>query len=125
MIKVKHKGSFKNTERFFRNAMSRNLKAIFDKYGTLGVQALAEATPKDTMRTSEHWSYRISATGSGYMLEFVNDNVAGRSNVAVLLQFGHATKNGAYVQGIDYINPALRPVFNALSEELWVEITSR
>lgn len=120
MIKMTQKGSFRNAERFFDNSkdLSRRLRTAFERYGAEGVEALRSATPKDSGTTANGWSYVIEDWGIG----FNNDNIQNGYAVAILLQYGHATKNGGYVRGIDFINPALRPVFNKIAEECWKEV---
>lgn len=120
MIKVTQKGSFKNAEQFFDNSknISRRLRTAFDKYGAEGVEALRSATPVNSGLTANGWSYTIEDWGIG----FNNSNVQNGYSVALLIQYGHATKNGGYVQGIDFINPALRPIFDKIAEECWKEI---
>lgn len=124
MIRIKLKGNFKNTERFFRNATTTHktkLRQIFHKYGQLGVQALQRATPKDTGETAGSWGYSVKDTG----ITWTNSKILTNGTpLAILLQYGHGTKNGGYVQGIDYINPALKPIFDNLSEECWREVQS-
>lgn len=120
MIKMTTKGSFRNAERFFDNSkhLSRRLRTAFERYGTQGVEALRSATPKDSGTTAESWSYTIEDWGIG----FNNSNVNQGYSVALLIQHGHATGNGAYVQGIDYINPTLRPIFDKIAEDCWKEV---
>ncbi len=120
MMKVTHKGSFKNAERFFDNSkdLSRRLRTAFERYGAEGVEALRSATPKDSGITANGWSYEIENWGIG----FNNSNINNGYAVAILIQYGHATNNGGYVSGIDYINPALRPVFDKIANECWKEV---
>ena len=120
MMKVTHKGSFKNAERFFDNSkdLSRRLRTAFERYGAEGVEALRSATPKDSGNTANGWSYEIENWGIG----FNNSNINNGYAVAILIQYGHATNNGGYVSGIDYINPALRPVFDKIANECWKEV---
>ena len=122
MIKMTNRGSFKNAERFFDNSknLSRRLRTAFERYGAQGVEALRSATPKDTGLTADSWSYTIEDWGIG----FKNSNVQDNYSVALLIQYGHATKNGGYVEGIDFINPALRPIFDQIAEECWKEVQS-
>lgn len=122
MVKLTQRGSFKNAERFFDNSknLSRRLRTAFERYGAKGVEALKSATPKDSGLTSESWSYTIEDWGIG----FSNSNFQNGYPVAILLQYGHATKNGGYVQGRDYINPALQPIFDQIAEECWKEVQS-
>jgi hypothetical protein len=120
MIKMTNRGSFKNAERFFDNSkdLSRRLRTAFERYGAQGVEALQSATPKDSGLTAGSWSYTIEDWGIG----FGNSNIQEGYSVALLIQYGHATKGGGYVEGIDFINPALRPVFDQIAEECWKEV---
>lgn len=120
MIKMTNRGSFKNAERFFDNSkdLSRRLRTAFERYGAQGVEALQSATPKDSGLTAGSWSYTIEDWGIG----FSNSNIQKGYSVALLIQYGHATKGGGYVEGIDFINPALRPVFDQIAEECWKEV---
>lgn len=120
MIKMTQRGSFRNAERFFDNGknLSRRLRTAFERYGAKGVEALRSATPKDSGLTANSWSYTIEDWG----ISFTNSNIQNGCPVAVVLQFGHATKSGGYVQGIDYINPALRPIFDQIATECWEEV---
>ena len=120
MIKMTQKGSFRNAEQFFDNSkdLSRRLRTAFERYGAEGVEALRSATPKDSGATAEGWSYTIEDWGIG----FNNSNIQNGYPIAILIQYGHATRGGGYVKGIDYINPALRPIFNKIAEECWKEV---
>ena len=120
MVKLTQKGSFRNAERFFDNSkdLSRRLRTAFERYGAKGVEALQSATPKDSGLTASSWSYTIEDWGIG----FNNSNIQNGYPVAILLQYGHATRNGGYVEGIDYINPALRPIFEQIAKECGKEL---
>ena len=120
MIKMTHKGSFRNAERFFDNSkdLSRRLRTAFERYGAEGVEALRSATPKDSGATANGWSYVIEDWGIG----FNNSNIQNGYAVAILIQYGHATRNGGYVSGIDFINPALSPIFDKIAIECWKEV---
>ena len=122
MIKMTNHGSFENTERFFDNSkdLSRRLRTAFERYGAKGVEALRSATPKDSGLTANSWSYTIEDWGIG----FSNSNIQDGYSVALLIQYGHATRDGGYVEGIDFINPALRPIFEEIAEECWKEVKS-
>ena len=120
MLKVTQKGSFKNAERFFDNSknLSRRLRTAFKRYGAEGVEALRSATPIDSGLTADGWSYEIENWG----IVFTNSNVQGGYAVALLIQYGHGTGSGGYVQGRDYINPAIAPIFDKIAESCWKEI---
>ena len=120
MIKMTQKGSFRNAEQFFDNSknLSRRLRTAFERYGAQGVEALRAATPKDSGLTANSWSYTIENWGIG----FNNSNIQNGYSVALLIQYGHGTKSGVYIEGIDYINPALRPIFDAIAQECWKEV---
>ena len=122
MIKMTQKGSFKNAEQFFDNSkdLSRRLRTAFDRYGAEGVEALRSATPKDSGLTADGWSYNIEAWG----ISFSNSNIQDGYSVALLIQYGHATGKGGYVEGIDFINPALKPIFDKIAQECWKEVNS-
>jgi len=123
MIVFKHRGNFNKIERFFNNAKRLKFRNILEKYARQGVSALAENTPKDTGETAYSWNYEIVTTNWGYKISFTNSNIVDGVPVAILIQYGHGTGNGAYVEGRDYINPAIQPIFDKLSEELWKEVT--
>ena len=118
---VQH-GDFKKSLTFMTRARSRNVRGILEKYGQRGVEALAIATPKATGKTAASWSYKIKMDKSGATLCWKNSNIVDGVPIAVILQYGHGTRNGAYVQGVDYINPALAPIFSTLADELWKEV---
>lgn len=122
MIQLKQKGNFNNLESFLERAKETIKIGLLDKYGKEGVAALEKATPKDTGLTSKSWTYKIEH-GRGYSsISFLNTNIQNGVPIAIILQYGHATKNGGYVQGRDYINPAVQPIFDKLSEEAWKEV---
>lgn len=115
---------FKNIEKWLKRAAETDFTAILKRCGERGVKALTEATPKDTGTTAAGWRYEIQKTGRGKAgVIFCNDNVQDGANVAILIQYGHGTGTGGYVQGIDYINPALKPVFEAIARDAWQELT--
>lgn len=123
MITFTQRGSFNNTETFLRNAKSKNLSAILDKYGSFGVEALSNATPVDTGLTAQSWYYTIEQRKGYISIRWHNRNSEGGMPVAILLQYGHGTRNGGYVQGRDYVNPAIRPIFDQILAEVWKEVT--
>lgn len=124
MFKVKHKGDFKKTERFL-NAMvgERYLNKLAD-YGKKGVEALSQATPVDSGLTAASWEFQIEKDKNGANLSWHNTNVKDGFNVAMALQYGHGTGNGGYVAGTDYINPAIKPITEEISESSWKEVVS-
>ena len=122
-IVIKHKGDFKKTDRFFERLSKFEISRILDKYGAAGVEALSSATPRDSGRTAGSWNYEVERNRGGYAIYWSNSNMNQGVNIALILQLGHGTGTGGYVQGIDYINPALKPVFDALADEAWQEVT--
>lgn len=124
MISIRHKGSFKKTERFLKKSLGRNYLSILNKYAEQGVRALSSATPKESGETATSWYYEIVQNESSLSIVWNNAHIEKGVNIAVILQYGHGTRNGGYVQGRDYINPALRPIFDQLAEAAWKEVTS-
>lgn len=124
MIGVTVKGSFKNTEKLLMIPFGEIYRKILNKYGKKGVDALSAATPVDTGKTAASWYYEIIQNEDESTIVWKNSNVNKYVNIALILQYGHATRNGGYVTGIDYINPALRPIFEELAEAAWKEVTS-
>jgi hypothetical protein len=123
LIKVTHRGDFKNTESFFKRVIKQEYKKFFKEVGEAGVKALQEATPKKTGKTAASWSYSVEETSNGLTISWNNSNINDGANVAILIQLGHGTASGVYVKGIDYINPALKPVFDAFADKVWWEVT--
>ena len=122
---VKQRGDFKHLEKFFKKMDNRTFYEILNKYGQMGVDVLAAATPMDSGKTAASWTYEIRNEGGNIALGWNNGNVSnGWFNVALMLQMGHGTRNGGYVAGRDYINPALQGVFDQFIEEIWREVTS-
>ena len=125
MISVTTKGDFKNFNKFVKHMSRRDYLKIVEKYARMGVEALSEATPIDTGETASLWDYKIYTTKRSTKIVWTNDNVTRDGTpIPILLQFGHATKDGGYVEGIDFINPALAPVFKKMVEQVWKEVTS-
>lgn len=117
-ITVSASGDFKNLERFLKNASRRNYRRLLEDYGRKGVDALSMATPVDSGITASSWSYDISETSNGFEINWNNSNVNDGVNIAIILQYGHGTGTGGYVQGRDYINPALQSVFDGFVDDL-------
>lgn len=126
-VNFTHKGNFNKLERFLTKALRIGpiWRAVLNKYGKKGVEALAEATPKDTGKTAESWSYDIVKTHTGYKIVWKNSNIENGVSIAILLQYGHGTRNGGYVEGTDYINPAVQSIFQQMANEAWKEVTSK
>ena len=122
MIRIRHKGSFNRTERFFNNVLRRSYLNILDKYGQKGVELLSSATPVRTGTTAASWNYVIESADGRSTITWINTNTNDGVNVAVILQYGHGTGNGGYVQGIDYINPAMKPMFEEIANAAWREV---
>lgn len=123
IIEVVHRGSFSHLDHFL-SAVSggQHILRVLDKYGQIGCDALAAATPKRTGKTAGSWSYQKAVEGDIIKLIFTNSNINKGVNIAIILQTGHGTGTGGYVQGRDYINPALRPVFDGLADDAWAEV---
>ena len=124
MVTFKHRGNFNNLEKFLNKVRGSTYLNMLNKYGEAGVKALADATPVDSGKTAECWTFEISRTQNRTTLSWLNTNVNEGVNIAVILQYGHGTGTGGYVEGRDYINPAIRPVFDKIAEEAWREVTS-
>lgn len=124
MITFKQKGNFKNTERFFSRAQQMNVQSILAKYGSEGVSALSKATPVETGLTARSWDFTTGVSKWGYTIEWFNRHENSGVNVAIILQYGHGTGTGGYVQGRDYINPAMRSVFDKMTAEIWKEVSN-
>lgn len=122
-VRFKQIGNFSKTEKFFERCKNLFKLGIFDEYGRKGVNALSMATPVDSGKTASSWRYEIVNEGGQLKLTFVNDEVTTQGTpIAILIQYGHGTRNGGYVQGRDFINPAVKPVFDKLAYELWKEV---
>lgn len=117
------KGDFKHLEKFLKKSIGRDYRSILEQYGREGVAALASTTPIDTGETAGSWYYDIIQTNDSISVVWNNSHVERGCNIAILLQYGHATRNGGYVVGRDYINPALQPIFDKLAESAWKEVT--
>ena len=125
MISFRHKGDFSKTTGFLKNAKKAIRLSDFDKYGREGVAALASATPVDTGLTANSWYYEISNKNGSITISFNNSNIQNGVPIAVILQYGHGTRNGGWVQGRDYINPAIQPIFDAIVNNAWEEVVRK
>lgn len=123
MITFRQKGDFSKLTRFLERAKEVVHVGDLDKYGREGVAALASATPVDTGLTANSWRYKIEQKKGSVSISFHNTNIQNGVPIAVILQYGHATRNGGWVQGRDYINPAIQPIFDKIANEAWREVT--
>lgn len=123
MIKFRHKGDFSKTTGFLERSKQAVRLGLLDKYGRAGVAALASATPVDSGLTANSWYYRIENKKGSTTISFFNSNIQNGVPIAIILQYGHGTRNGGWVEGRDYINPAMRPIFDKIVNEAWREVT--
>ena len=123
MITFRQKGDFSKTTRFFEKLKETCHPKGLDRFGREGVAALSSATPVDTGLTANSWYYKIEKTNDTTKIVFCNSNIQNGVPIAVILQYGHGTRNGGWVQGRDYINPAIQPVFDKIANEAWREVT--
>jgi hypothetical protein len=123
-VKIEVSGGFTKTERFLNRMKRREYLNVLDEFGRDGVQALRNATPVDSGATAEAWDYEIKRTRNYTEIVWTNSNINDGVPIAVILQYGHGTGTGGYVQGRDYINPAIRPVFDKIAEKAWKVVTS-
>lgn len=124
MIKLTSKKGWGKTEKLLKNSLGDKWFSVLEKYGSQGVQALSAATPTESGKTASSWDYKIVKKGGKVSVIWNNSNIKNGVNIAVILQYGHGTGTGGYVQGRDYINPALRPIFDAMADAAWKEVTS-
>lgn len=122
MIKIKHKGSFNNLERFLNYAKKINFYTKLSKYGEKGVAALSSATPTDSGKTANCWYYKIFNEKGTIKINWYNSNENDGVVIAIILQYGHLTNGSGYVAGKDYINPAIQPIFDEILENVWKEV---
>lgn len=122
-VEFRIRGDWKALKKSLGQGNKRELEKLLERYGQIGVNALRQATPKKTGKTAASWSYRTEIHAQGAAIYWENDHAPQGVPVAILLQYGHGTRNGGYVQGVDYINPAMRPVFDELSRQLWKEVS--
>lgn len=124
-IELTSKGNYDDTIKFLNKLKDTRTSDIYedlDRYGRMGVDALAQATPVDTGLTAQSWEYRIIFDNRGPGIEWYNTNEEYGRPVAILIQYGHGTRGGSYIQGIDYINPAIRPIFDQIAEDVWKKV---
>ena len=123
-FKLTNRGTWRKTRKFLHKNTKGTRRDILSKYGDIGVSILASSTPIDSGLTASSWYYQITDDGDKSALYFCNSNVNQGVPIAIILQYGHSTGTGGWVQGRDYINPAIQPVFDALADSVWKEVTS-
>ena len=123
MISFRQKGDFSKLTRYLEKVKEVVKIGDLDKYGREGVAALSSATPVDTGKTASSWSYEIKHENGSASITFNNSNIQNGVPIAIILQYGHGTRNGGWVQGRDYINPAIQPLFDKIAENAWREVT--
>lgn len=121
-MKLSIDGNFDKTFSFLDKVKAKTNRLSLDEWGKMGVDALSSATPIDTGKTASSWFYTIHKTDNGYSLVWNNSNVNNGVNIALIIQYGHVARNGVYVQGRDYINPALKPIFDKIEKAAWKEV---
>ena len=124
MITFTSSGSFRKTEAFLKAMQALNVMAVLDRHGRDGVSALSAATPMLTGLAASSWDYEVARNGSTYSITWMNHDVENGFPVAIMLQFGYGTGTGGFVAGQDYINPAIRPIFDRIADEVWKVVTS-
>ena len=123
MITFRQKGDFSKLTRYLERVKEVVRRGDLDKYGRAGVAALASATPIDTGLTASSWYYKIEHSNGSAVISFHNSNIQNGVPIAIILQYGHGTGTGGWVEGRDYINPAIRPIFDAIANDAWREVT--
>lgn len=123
MFKITSTGNFKKTRKYLDSIYKQTYIRILDRYGQMGVELLKENTPIDTGLTADSWGYAIEINRDSYTISWTNSNTADNIPIVILLQYGHATRNGGFVEGIDFVNPAIEPVFKQMAHELWKKVT--
>jgi len=124
MLKISIRNKGNSIDKFFKNARNCKYDTLFHKYGQLGVERLSEASPKDSGLMGSSWGYILKKQRNKVEIIWTNDNVENGARVALMVQYGHGARNGTYVTGIDFINPAMKPVFEELENKVWKEVIS-
>ena len=124
MIRIVSRGDFKNTERFLKKMSEGDIFRSLEGYGHKGVTALAHATPSDTGKTANSWDFEVKHTRGSWSITWSNGEIVDGVPLVILLQYGHGTGTGGYVQGRDFINPAIQPVFDDIADEVWEKVKS-
>ena len=122
MVSFTQKGDFSKTLSFLNKAANGVPTSILDQYGKEGVAALSEATPKDSGLTANSWTYKTRSSGGVTSISWYNTNVVNGVPIAIILQYGHGTQNGGWIEGQNYINPAIKPIFDKIQEQVWREV---
>lgn len=125
MITITSKGDLSKTYKFLKKISSQKFLDKIKEFGEKGVQALSNATPVDTGKTAASWGYKVVTTNNSITITWTNSNVVKGVPIAIILQYGHGTRNGGWVEGRDYINPAIQPIFDEIKNEIWREVTKR
>lgn len=123
MITFRQKGDFSKLTRYFQRVKERVRRSDLDKFGRAGVAALESATPIDTGLTASSWYYKVEITKESARISFHNSNIQNGVPIAIILQYGHGTGTGGWVEGRDYINPAIQPIFDSIANNAWEEVT--
>ena len=118
-IELESRGSFQKTEKFLRAMSKKDIYANLERYGAEGAAALAANTPTDSGITAQAWTYKVFRKGTLWSVVWYNHHVVSGVPVVILLQYGHGTRTGGFVQGRDFINPVIRPLFERISEDVW------
>ena len=124
MITFESHGSFKKTESFLASLSKQSIPRSLEKYARQGVSALEASTPEESGLTATSWDYEITSSRGSYSIVWTNDNIVDGVPVAILLQYGHGTGTGGYVQGQDFINPAIKPIFDQIAQDVWKAVTN-
>ena len=125
MIRFEQKGNFKKLDRYFKRINNATKNIDLEQFGERGVAALSSATPVATGLAAKSWYYKIERTKDSATIKFCNSDIENGAPIAIILQYGHATKNGGWVEGRDYINPAIQPIFDELAKNAWEEVTKQ
>ena len=124
IISFSQKGNFKKTDKFLSRIIGKYYMHKIRYFGEKGVNALKSATPKDTGKTADAWFYEVREERGRLGIYWKNSNINDGVNIAIILQYGHGTRNGGWVEGIDYVNPAIQPIFRQMADEAWKEVVS-
>ncbi len=124
MIRVTSTGSFDKTIKFLNNLNDKEIYNNLEHFGRVGVDALARSTPQESGETAQSWGFTVNRTGGRCSINWFNEHNVDGINIAVIIQYGHGTGTGGYIQGRDYINPAMRPVFDRILDDVWRQVTN-